>query len=64
MIEINESWFRGVLPRRPRESSKDDYGRVLAVCGAEGYTGAAYFAAQAAVRTGSGIVTLCVPQAI
>lgn len=64
MIEINEAWFRGKLPRRKRDTNKNDYGRVLAVCGAEGYTGAAYFAAQAAVRTGSGIVTLCVPSAI
>lgn len=61
MTEINESWFRGKLPRRKPDTNKNDYGRVLAVCGAEGYTGAAWFSAQAAVRTGSGIVTLCVP---
>ncbi len=64
MTEINAAWMQGRLPRRKRESNKNDYGRVLAVCGAEGYTGAAYFAAQAAVRMGSGIVTLCVPQQI
>ena len=64
MIELTEQWFRHRLPRRGRETNKNDYGRVLAVCGAEGYTGAAYFAAQSAVRTGSGIVTLCVPKQI
>ena len=64
MTELTQEWFAGKLPRRARETSKNDYGRVLAVCGWEGYTGAAYFAAQAAVRTGSGIVTLCVPKQI
>lgn len=64
MIELDERWFGHCLPLRARDTNKNDYGRVLAVCGAEGYTGAAYFAAQAAVRTGSGIVTLCVPRAI
>ncbi len=62
--EIDAEWFRGRLPVRRRDTNKNDYGRVLAVCGAEGYTGAAFFAAQAAVRTGSGIVTLCVPAQI
>lgn len=45
-------------------SNKNHYGRVTALCGSKGYTGAAYFAAQAAVRTGSGIVTLLIPNCI
>ena len=64
MQDLTQEWFAGRLPRRARETNKNDYGRVLAVCGWVGYTGAAYFAAQAAVRTGSGIVTLCVPHQI
>ena len=44
------------------ESSKNDYGRILCVCGSAGYTGAAFFAAQGAVRMGSGVVTLAVPE--
>ena len=50
-----------LLPDRKPESSKNDYGRVWAFCGSSGYTGAPYFAAQGAVRMGSGIVTLAVP---
>lgn len=50
-----------LVPRRKPETSKNDYGRVWAFCGSSGYTGAPYFAAQGAVRMGSGIVTLAVP---
>lgn len=50
-------------PREPK-SDKNTYGRVLAVCGCRDYIGAPFFAAQAAVRTGSGIVTLALPSCI
>ncbi len=62
--EIEQNFVDRVIPARKPDSHKDDYGRVLALCGSRGYTGAAYFAAQAAVRTGSGVVTLCTPEAV
>lgn len=62
--EIGYAYLDRVIRPRSAESHKDDYGRVLALCGSRGYTGAAYFAAQAAVRTGSGVVTLCTPEAV
>ena len=49
---------------RPADSDKNTYGRVLAICGCRDYIGAPFFAAQAAVRTGSGIVTLAIPECI
>ena len=52
------------LPRRPRDSHKGDYGRVLIVGGSVGYTGAPNLAAAAAVRAGAGLVYLGVPEAI
>lgn len=52
------------LPRRPRDAHKGDFGRVLLLCGAVGYTGAPVLAARAAVRTGAGLVFTCVPQTI
>ena len=64
MQKVEREWISGVLPRRAPETHKNDYGRVLAVCGCRGYTGAAFFAAQGAVRMGSGVVTLAVPEAI
>ena len=53
-----------LLPVRRRESHKGDYGRVLLLCGSEGLTGAARLAAKAALRTGSGLVYLGVPEKI
>ena len=64
MQQIDRRFVREHLPVRQAETNKNDYGRVLAICGCKGYTGAAYFAAQAAVRMGSGVVTLAVPEAI
>ena len=62
MTEINQNFVDSVLHPRNPETNKNDYGRILCVCGSAGYTGAAYFSAQGAVRMGSGIVTLAVPQ--
>jgi len=53
-----------VLPRRKRDSHKGDYGRLLLLCGSRGYTGAAAFAARAAVRCGSGLVFEGVPESV
>ncbi len=50
----------------PREASthKGTYGRVLIVAGSPGMPGAAILAARAAMRTGSGLVTLAIPGAV
>ena len=53
-----------LCPIRRRESHKGDYGKVLLLCGSEGLTGAARLAAKAALRTGSGLVYLGVPEKI
>lgn len=64
MKAIDWAYVAAHVHPRPPESDKNTFGRVLAVCGCRDYIGAPYFAAQAAVRTGSGIVTLAVPQCI
>ena len=53
-----------LLPRRARESSKRDYGRLLIVGGSTGFSGAPTLASRAAVRAGAGLVYLAVPQSI
>lgn len=53
---------RPVLPRRPREAHKGDFGRLLILAGSEGYTGAPVMAAGAAVRGGAGLVSVAVPR--
>lgn len=55
---------RDCFPPRDPKSHKGDYGRVLLLCGSEGFTGAAALAARAALRTGSGLIFTGVPRAV
>ena len=52
------------LPRRPRTAHKGDFGKVFILAGSEGYTGAPVLAANAAVRSGAGLVFLGVPREV
>lgn len=52
------------FPRRSVDSHKGDFGHVLIMAGSAGYTGAAYLTSQAAVLSGSGLVTLAVGRSI
>jgi NAD(P)H-hydrate epimerase len=49
------------FPPRGRETHKGDWGRLLVVAGSVGKTGAAALAARAAMRSGSGLVTVVTP---
>ena len=51
-------------PERKPDTHKGDYGKLLLICGAEGYTGAPYLAARAALRTGAGLIYTGVPRAV
>lgn len=55
---------RTYCPPRNQNTHKGDYGRILLLCGAEGYTGAPALAAKAALRTGAGLIFLGVPRAV
>jgi ADP-dependent NAD(P)H-hydrate dehydratase / NAD(P)H-hydrate epimerase len=50
-----------LLPSRPCNSNKGDFGRVLVISGSVGMTGAGCLSAEAALRTGAGLVYLGVP---
>jgi len=54
----------GTIPRRKRLSQKGDFGKVMVVAGSVGHTGAAALASMAAMRGGSGLVTLAVPESL
>ena len=56
--------LRALLGRRPRDAHKGAFGHLLIVSGASGYAGAVILAARAALRSGTGLVTALVPQAI
>lgn len=64
METITGAFVRRSLPRRDPEGHKGTFGKVLCVCGSVGYTGAPIFAGRAAVRTGSGLVFLAVPESV
>jgi NAD(P)H-hydrate epimerase len=63
-IFIDEGHVSGIIPKRLRESSKGNYGRVLIVSGSTGMTGSGCLSAKAALRTGAGLVYLGVPAAL
>ena len=63
-MELTAADIARLLPTRDENAHKGDFGRVLLLCGSRGYTGAAYFAAMGALRTGAGLVYLGVPESI
>lgn len=50
--------------KRPRDSHKGDYGRVLIIAGSKGLSGAAAMCAEGALRAGAGMVTVGVPESL
>jgi NAD(P)H-hydrate epimerase len=58
---LTPGWVADRLPERPLNSHKGTFGHALVIAGSRRYVGAAYLAAQAAVRTGAGLTTLASP---
>lgn len=52
------------IPRRREDTHKGDFGHVFVLAGSRGMTGAAFLASQAAMRSGSGLVTCGVPKSL
>ena len=52
------------IPTREPDSHKGTYGRVLLILGSPEMPGAAVLAARAALRCGSGLVTVAIPRAV
>lgn len=50
--------YRALLPKRENGINKGDCGRVFVVAGSKGMTGAATLCAEAALKSGSGLVTV------
>jgi len=61
---VERDFVKAALPVRKTDGHKGNFGKLLIVGGAVGYTGAPYLTAAAAVRSGTGLVFLGVPQAI
>lgn len=61
---IDPEWVRLLLPRRQRSAHKGQFGRVLVIAGSAGMTGAACLCAEAALRSGAGLVTVGCPASV
>ncbi|MCA1580370.1 MAG: NAD(P)H-hydrate dehydratase [Acidobacteria bacterium] len=53
-----------LLPARPLDSNKADFGRLAIIAGSRGKAGAAILAARGALRAGAGLVTIFCPESI
>jgi ADP-dependent NAD(P)H-hydrate dehydratase / NAD(P)H-hydrate epimerase len=53
-----------LLPARPPDGHKGDFGHAVVLAGSPGKSGAAILASRAAVRAGAGLVTAAVPEPI
>ena len=61
---INPAVSRFPLLPRKKNTDKSHYGHVLVLAGSRGMTGAAVLAGQAALRSGSGLVTIGIPKSL
>lgn len=64
MVKVTAELIKHWLPKRRENAHKGEFGRIYVLAGSVGFTGAPYFATEAAVRTGSGLVFLGVPPEI
>ena len=65
--EIPVAWLeledvQSLIPKRPTNTHKGEYGHTLVVAGSKGKGGAAGLTGLAALRAGAGLVTLAVPE--
>ncbi len=61
---LDSEMIAPLLPRRARISHKGNYGHLLIVAGSLGMSGAAILCARAALRSGSGLVTVACPASV
>ena len=61
---IHPSDLAPLFPRRPRDSHKGAFGHALCIGGTKGFSGAITMATRTALRSGAGLVSACVPDAI
>lgn len=64
MLQLDHAAVLSLLPDRKKDAHKGDFGRILLLCGSEGYTGAPALSAMGALRSGAGLVFLGVPRCI
>ena len=61
---LDEKWAAKTLPKRPLNSNKGTFGKVLIIAGSINYIGAACLACGGALRVGAGLVTLATAESL
>ncbi len=61
---LEKAHLSSLIPERPKNSHKGDYGHVMVLAGSRGKTGAAFMCAKACLRAGAGLVTIGVPDSL
>ncbi len=61
---LSLSFAQSILPAHPLSGHKGTFGHIGIVAGSTGKTGAAALSANAALRTGSGLVTVAIPASV
>ncbi len=61
---VDADWVKAHLPTRPEDGHKGTFGKCYLLSGSTGYTGAPVLASHGAVRSGTGLVFLGVPEPI
>ncbi|HET8912746.1 MAG TPA: NAD(P)H-hydrate dehydratase [Ktedonobacteraceae bacterium] len=59
---LTGSLIESILPKRPLNSNKGSFGKVMLHCGSLPYPGSAYLAGTSAARIGGGLITLSVTE--
>lgn len=62
LLDHDLAW--GLMDERDRDSHKGDFGHLLVIAGSLGKAGAAVMAAQGALRTGAGLVSVAAPMGL
>ncbi|HAX61932.1 MAG TPA: NAD(P)H-hydrate dehydratase [Elusimicrobia bacterium] len=64
MIKLTSEFVEKLLPVRPADSHKGDYGHTLVVAGSKQFTGAAILCSLGCLRSGSGLTTIAMPSSL
>lgn len=64
MTKLTPEFVKKLLPARPADSHKGDYGHTLIIAGSKQFTGAAVLCAMGCLRSGSGLTTAAIPASL